>query len=69
MSSPDAPWQADIRCYASTDLRADEVALIRFYADPAAIPADSWVGGQLNGVPIVNYPLGRCSDVITMPVR
>ena len=26
MSSSDAPWQADIRCYGSTDLRADEVA-------------------------------------------
>lgn len=66
MSTSDAPWQADIRCYGSTDLRAPEVALIRFFADPATIPADSWVGGQVNGVPIVNYPLDRFSDVITM---
>jgi len=59
VSSSDALFQADLRCYGSTDLRADEVARIRFYAEPAAIPADSWVGGQVNGVPIVNYPLDR----------
>src|SRR5215813_2933487 len=66
MSTSSVAWKADIRCYGSTKVTDPMTALIRFYPDSAAIPADGWVNNKVNGVPIVNYPLSRFNDIITI---
>ena len=66
MSSGNVPWTAEIQCYESTDLLERETALIRFYRDPNAIPSDGWVNDEVNGVPIVNYPISSFGDIVTI---
>jgi hypothetical protein len=66
MSTSSVAWKAEIRCYGSTELSEPEVALIRFYLDPNTIPDDGWVGDNVNGVPIVNYPLSAFEDIVTI---
>ena len=69
LSSSNVAWAADIRCYDVADPveagNPPENVLVRFYPEGEVIPADGWVHGQVNGVPILNYPLSRYEEVIT----
>jgi hypothetical protein len=66
MSSSDHAWKAEIRCYGTSQGSDAVVALIRFFEEGVAIPADGWANNVVNGVPIVNYALARFADVVTI---
>jgi hypothetical protein len=55
------PWKAEIRCFTSTNIPlGNEVAVVRFY--DGAVPAP----GKVGGIPVVNYPISRFSDVVSI---
>ncbi len=69
LSSSNVDWAADIRCYDVVDPveagNPPENVVIRFFAKGQPVPADGWVGGKVNGVPILNFPLSRWDEVVT----
>jgi hypothetical protein len=69
LSSSDVDWAADVRCYdVSNPVEAGnppESVLIRFYPDGKAVPADGWVYGKVNGVPLINFSLSRFDEVMS----
>jgi hypothetical protein len=69
LSSSNVAWVTDVRCYDIPDPieagNPTENVVIRFYPEGAAIPADGWAGGKVNGIPIINFPLSRYDEVMT----
>jgi hypothetical protein len=61
-SSGPAAWDAEIRCFTSVTIPpGPEVAFVRFFKDPAAVPADT--GGP---VPVVNFTLAQFPAVLAL---
>ena len=69
LSSSNVDWVADLRCYDVVDPveagNPPESALVRFFPEGTTVPADGWVGGKVNGTPILNFPLARWDEVMT----
>ena len=62
IGTSDKPWAASINCYDQPEGEAggSRIAVVRFYR--GSVPAS----GQVGGVPVVNFPLARFADVISI---
>jgi hypothetical protein len=63
LAKSDKPWIADINCYDQPQGEAGghRIAAVRFFVT-TPVPASGAVGG----IPVINFPLARFADVISI---
>ena len=64
MSGSNQPWLAEIRCFSGEQTApVPVVASVRFYPVGSQIPPSGYASP---GFPVINYPLDRFSDVVSI---
>jgi len=67
-SSSGYAWETEIACWEDAGqsmASSTQSGFIRFFADGQPVPTNEWVGGNVGGVPIVNYPARRFDEIVT----